>query len=355
VTDGWRVLVTGIAGALAAKLVRRLADDDGVDLIVGVDERLPVHDLGRTRIVRVELTSPVVGSILERERIDTLVHLDIASSPQRRGGRGRARMKEHNVIGTMQLLVAAQRSPYLRTAILKSSTAVYGSDAGNRALFGEDVATEARTGFAKDVIEAEGYARTLARRRDGVVVTVLRFANVLGSQLDSTFARYLALPVIPTVLGYDPRLQLCHTEDAVEVLRQACLDTRPGIYNVAGPGVLYLSQAARMAGRPTFPVPLPMAEGLVGTLRRVGMFTPTDQLRFLEFGRVADISRLRERFGYEPRYSTRETLQAFLDERGVKPLVERSSLERLERRALEFGRAITSGEEDDGWNRTRRR
>jgi UDP-glucose 4-epimerase len=229
--------------------------------------------------------------------------------------------------------------------ILKSTTAVYGADARNRALFGEDVDTEARAGYAKDVIEAEGYARALARRRDGVVVTILRFANLLGSQIDSTFARYLALPVIPTILGYDPRLQLCHTEDAVEVLREACLDTRPGIYNVAGPGVLYLSQAARMAGRPTVPVPLPMVEGVVATLRRAGLGTLTDQLRYLEYGRVADITRLRERFGYEPHYSTRETLQAFLDEQGVKPLVERSSLERLELRALELARAITSGEE----------
>ena len=342
-TDGWRVLVTGIAGVLAARLVRRLADHDGVELVVGVDERLPVHDLGRTRIVRAEVTSPVVGSLLERERIDTLVHLDISSLSQRRGGRNRTR--EHNVIGTMQLLAAAQRSSHLRTVILKSTTAVYGSDARNRALFGEDVDTEARAGHAKDVIEAEGYARALARRRDGVVVTVLRFANLLGSRIDSSFARYLSLPVIPTVLGYDPRLQLCHTDDAVEVLRRACLDTRPGIYNVAGPGVLYLSQAARLAGRPTAPVPLPVVEGMVGVLRRVGLDSPTDQLRYLEFGRVADISRLRTDFGYEPRFGARDTLQAFLDEQGIRPLIDRSSLLRLERRALEFARGITSPEQ----------
>jgi UDP-glucose 4-epimerase len=344
VTDGWRVLVTGIAGVLAAELARRLVDHDGVELVIGVDARLPVHDLGRTRIVRAELASPAIGSILERERIDTLVHLGISSTPQRSGS-GRARMKEHNVIGTMHLLAAAQRASHLRSVVLQSTTAVYGSDARNRALFGEDVATEARAGYAKDVIEAEGYARAFARRRDGVVLTVLRFANLLGCDIDSAFARYLALPVIPTVLGYDPRLQLCHTEDAVEVLRQACLDTRPGIYNVAGPGVLYLSQAARLAGRPTVPVPLPMVEGVVGALRRVGVYVPTDELRYLSYGRVADISRLRERFGYQPRYTARKTLQAFLDEQGIKPLVGQSSLRQLERRALELTRAVTRGEQ----------
>ena len=341
-TDGWRVLVTGIAGVLAARLARRLADHDSVDLVVGVDARLPVHDLGRTRIVRADLTSPVVASVLERERIDTLVHLSISSTPAQPGGLGRTRLREHNVIGTMQLLAAAQRAPHLRSVILKSTTAVYGSDARNRALFGEDVPTEARSGYAKDVLDAEGYARALARHRDGVALTVLRFANLLGDDIDSAFARYLALPVIPTVLGYDPRLQLCHTEDAVEVLRQACLDTRPGIYNVAGPGVLYLSQAARIAGRLTVPVPLPMVGGLARVLGRTGMDVQADQLQYLSYGRVADITRLCERFGYEPRFNARETLRAFLDERGVKPLVEGARVRRLEQRALELARAIAT-------------
>ena len=73
------------------------------------------------------------------------------------------------------------------------------------------------------------------------------------------------------------------------------------------------------------------------------MDVPTDQLRYLEYGRVADITRLRDQFGYEPRYSTRGALRAFLDEQGVKPLVERSSLRRLEERALELTRGIATG------------
>jgi UDP-glucose 4-epimerase len=339
VTDGWRILITGIAGGLAAGLARRLTAHDGVDLVVGIDTLLPAHDLHTTRIVRAELSSPVVGRLLERERIDTLVHLDISATP---GGLGRDR-KEHNVIGTMQLLAAAQRAPRLRTLICKSSTAVYGSDAANRSMFSEEATTHADSGYARDVVEVEGYARAFARRRDDVVLTVLRFANMLGAGIDTPFSRYLAMPVIPTVLGYDPRLQLCHTDDAIEVLYQACLDTRPGIFNVAGPGVLYLSQAARIAGRPTLPVPLPLVDPVARVVRRTRLLdVPTDQLRYLSYGRVADITRLRERFGYEPAYGARATLESFLDEQRIEPVVHPDRLRSLERRALGLVRRMTA-------------
>lgn len=340
-SDGSRILITGIAGGLAARLARRLSEHEGVDLVVGVDTRLPVHDLHTTRVVRADLSSPVVGELLERDGIDTLVHLAISSSPGEHEDRSR---KEHNVIGTMQLLAAAQRASRLRSVVIKSTTAVYGSDAGNRSLFAEDTETHADSGYARDVVEAEGYARTLARRRDGLVVTVLRFANLLGAGIDTPFSRYLALPVIPTVLGYDPRVQLCHTADAVEVLYRACLDTRPGIYNVAGRGVLYLSQAARIAGRPRVPVPLPLVDVVARVIRRTRVLdVPTDQLRYLSYGRVADITRLRERFGYEPEHSTRETLEAFLTEQAITPLIDDARLRSLEGRTLQVVRTLARG------------
>lgn len=338
-SDGWRVLITGIAGTLAATLARRLSDHHGVDRVIGIDTRLPVHDLRRTRIVRAPLSSPVVGELFERERIDTLVHLDITSTAGRSGGR--AHMKERNVIGSMHLLAAAQRAPSLRTVVMRSSTAVYGSDADSQALFGEDTATHASSGYARDCLDAEGYARALARRNPGVVLTVLRFANFLGGGIDSSFARYLSLSVIPTVLGFDPRIQLCHTADAVDIAAQAALDAYPGIYNVAGPGVLYLSQATRIAGRPTAPIPHPLVEPLATMLRRTGRVeVPTDQLGYLSFGRVADISRMRRRFDFEPTYSTRATLETFLSEEGVAPLVTEPRWRDVQRRATDVARGV---------------
>lgn len=326
--QGRRVLVTGIASTLAGMLARDLERRDDVDYLVGVDVREPQHDLSRTEFVRADIRNPLVAKVLAATEVDTVVHTSTLAAPSSVGGR--TRMKELNVIGAMQLLAACQKTETVQKFVLKSSTAVYGSDYSDPALFREQDTprTAPRSGFSRDATEIEGYARSFGRRRRDVTVTVLRFANFLGSQVDSAFAAFFNLPVIPTVLGYDPRLQFCHEDDAVAVLRRAVVEHHPGIYNVAGDGILYLSQCIRRAGRVPVPVPTPLVNGVAGLVRRTNRvdFSP-EQLRFLRFGRVGDIQRLRHDFGYEPQYSTAETFDDFVARRRLRGLGTDESVE----------------------------
>ena len=330
--QGQRVLITGIAGQMAGKLAARLEDDDRIEYIVGVDVHEPPFELGRTEFVRADLRNPLVARIIDSTRVDTVVHLSLTASPSSAGGR--SRMKELNVIGTMQLLAAAQKASRLRKVIVKSTTAVYGSNYADPALFREDVAPGGapRSGYSKDAVEVEGYARAFGRRRQDVLLSILRFANFMGPSVDSPLTSYLALPVVPKVLGYDPRLQLCHSDDAIEVLFRSVVDDHPGIFNVAGPGIIYLSQALRLAGKPAIPVALPFVQGIAQTLRKTGRvdFSP-DQLQFLQFGRVGDITRLRQSFDFEPAYSTRAAFEDFLASGRVSPLVEHETVRGWER------------------------
>jgi UDP-glucose 4-epimerase len=337
VTAGRRVLITGIAGDLAGLVARRLEERDDVLEIVGVDIEEPQHDLRRTEFVRADVRNPIVSRVLEAAAIDTVVHLSTTSVQAEAGGRSRA--KERNVIGAMQLLAACQRSPSMRRFVLKSTTAVYGSDHDDPASFREDTVprTPVQQGFGKDAVEIEGYVRALGRRRKDVDVTVLRFANLLGGRIDSAFHTLFTLPVVPTVLGYDPRLQFCHEDDAVAVLERATVEAHPGIVNVAGPGVLYLSQCVRLAGRIPAPVPVPFVSAVAGALRRARRADVTaDQLRFLRFGRVVDTTRLTEGFGYTPRYSSREAFVDFVQRRRISGLVDRDDVVRLERDVYDF-------------------
>lgn len=330
---GRRVLITGLAGTLAGRLALALEADEDVEYVGGVDLTQPSHELSRTEFIRADLRNPLVAKVIESTRVDTIVHLSVTSEPGAVGGRGR--MKELNVIGTMQMLAAAQRAPRVRTLVVRSSTAVYGSHYRDPALFREDSHPRAvpRGGYTQDVTEVETYTRAFGRRRQDVDTTILRFANVIGPDVHSTTTRYFSLPVIPTVLGYDPRLQLLQVDDAVQVMHESSKGGHPGVYNVAGPGVIYLSQAARMTGRPTVSIPARLTGPLSNVLRPFsGVDFTSEQLPLLQFGRVGAITRLRNEFDFEPRYSTRAALQQFIDSGRVTPVIDRTRLVGLEAR-----------------------
>ena len=130
---------------------------------------------------------------------------------------------------------------------------MYGASNRDPAMFTEDMEPRRapRSGYAKDVAEIEGYVRGFARRRPDVRVTQIRAANVIGPHISSPITSYFRLPVIPTVLGYDPRLQFLHEDDLIGVLRHAVMTDVAGTFNVAGDGILMLSQAVRRLQRAT--------------------------------------------------------------------------------------------------------
>lgn len=333
---GQRVLITGISGHVASKLARRLEQDDGVDYVVGVGLEEPSLDLERTEYVRADIRNPLTVKVLQTTEVDTVVHLHILTSPS---GIGRSQMKEMNVIGTMQLLGACQRAEKVAKVVMKSTTAVYGADPWDPAMFTEGMSSrsEPRHGYTKDAVEIERYARGFVRRRPEVSLTTLRFANFMGPEIETAFTRYFTLPLVPTAMGYDPRLQFIHEDDAVEVLYRAIREEHPGVYNVAADGVVLLSQALRLVGKPSVPVVLPLAAPIASALRRFGAVDfATDQLRFLLYGRVADNTRLNKEFGYRPRFSTREALIDFARGRRMSGLVSEQQMAEWERDLYAF-------------------
>lgn len=316
------VLVTGVARQLAGRFVRRVQREPEVERVVAVDAVPPEHDLGDAEFVRADIRQPMIGKVLARTRADTVVHLDVSGTAL--GSAGRAQVKETNVIGTMQLLGACQKAPAVRRLVVKSTTSVYGSAPRDAAVFTETTPAKSLPtgGFAKDAVEVEGYVRGFARRRPDVAVAVLRFANILGPNADTPLAEYFDLPVLPTVLGYDPRLQFVHEDDVEDVLLVATLEARrgtlnSGTFNIAGDGVLLLSQTARRLGKPTVPVLLPAVTWLGRMLRTAGVTDFShEQIRLLTHGRVVDTREMRETLGFSPRYTTAETFAAFAEARG---------------------------------------
>ena len=330
------VLVTGVSRYLGGRLASLLQADPTVEKVIGVDVVPPRGDLGRTEFVRADIRNPIIAKVIAASRVDTVVHMNVIATPF--GAGGRTAMKEINVIGTMQLLAACQKAPTVRKLVVKSTTAVYGSSSRDPALFTEDMEPRKlpRSGYAKDAFEVEGYVRGFGRRRPDVDVTMLRFTNFIGPRIDTPLTRYFSLPLVPRVLGFDPRVQFCHEDDGVEVLRRATLEDHTGTFNVGGEGVLLLSQAIRRAGRVSVQVPSPTVSVVGSVFRRAGLvdFSP-EQMDFLQFGRGVDTSRLRTQFGYQPGYSTPQAFDDFVAGRGLRRYVDPATVTRAEQTVLD--------------------
>ncbi len=331
------VVVTGVSRFIAAHVAARLAADPAIGRVVGVDATEPPAYLAPL-LDEVELISAgpgTTGPAIAELAADVVAHLDVLTAPDGRSG-GRTAMKEHNVIGTMQLLAACQQAPRLRKLVLRSSTAAYGASFRDPAVFTEETEPRQvpRGGFARDILDIEGYVRGFRRRRPDVTVTVLRFAPFLGSRADTTLTRYFAMPVVPTVLGRDPRLQFVHVDDALEVLHRSIVEDHPGTYNVAGPGVLALSQAIRRAGRIPLPVVEPGLSTAAAFARSIGRRGfGLDQVDLFVHGRVVDTSALIEEYGFTPR-STAAAFDDFLRGHALGALAGPDRLVAAERAVL---------------------
>ena len=329
---GRKVLITGVSHLLGLRLAKRLEEDDTVESVIGVDLAEPVIPIKKLDFVRADIRSPLIARVLESTQVDTIVHTNLTSAPRSFGGR--SAMKENNVIGTLQLLAAAQRAQRVKHVVMKSSAAVYGSEPGEPSIIPENHAGKQvqLAGYAKDCAEAETYARDFGRRRPDVNLVILRTQNVAGPTVRTSITDYLSLPVVPSAFGFDPRLQLLHEEDAVDALYAAMSADSKGIFNIAAEGVVYLSQATRLLGKTELPLIPITARFTADLLRRFGIIDfPTDQLKLILYGRVLNIRRARDVLGYAPRYTTKQTLLDFRDHRSAEDVVGDSTRPTWER------------------------
>ena len=311
--SGRRVLITGVATRLGTELARRLERDPSVEYIAGLDVRPPRARLERTDFIDADIRSPVIGKLIPQCEVDTVVHNQIVRQPG--GGIAPRAMHDINVIGTLQLLAACEQSPSIKAVVVRGSAGIYGAEPAAPQFYTEEMALlyPLRTRFQRDVGEIENYFEGYSRRHPEVVCTMLRYQPSLGPGTDSQVTRYLSAPLVPTFLGFDPRLQFVHEADGLEALLAAIRNPVRGAVNVAAPGTIGLTKMLRLAGKVSVPIPARTFAMSVNAGRRIGMpsISP-DFRRLLRFGRAVDITRLVDEVGYTPRYSATAAVEDYV-------------------------------------------
>jgi UDP-glucose 4-epimerase len=163
------------------------------------------------------------------------------------------------------------------------------------------------------VAEIENYFETHSRRYPDVTCTMLRYQPAIGRSLATQITRYLSQPVCPTYLGFDPRIQLVHEDDALDALIAAIRTPVRGAVNVAARGTIGLARMIHAARAKRFPIAGPLFGPLTGAGRRLGLDAYSDDFRrLLRYGRGVDIGRLERELGHSPRYSTVEAVESWV-------------------------------------------
>lgn len=313
------IAITGLRTFLGHRLAERLHAHDGKLQLVGIDLRRPYRLEGRVRFHRVDLTDPTadgrLAEVFERERVDTVVHAAFRSLPTP----DLEEDHELETIGSLHVLHACAARK-VRRIVLASSTMLYGPRPDNPNFLTEAHPLRGHPGAhnVQNRVETEALVEEWRRRHPDTEVSVLRPCWIVGPSYWDAVTRYLARPVVPTLLGYDPLFQFVHEEDVLNAFLCAVLEGRPGVYNVVGRGVLPLSTLLHSAGKTVLRIPAPLLYRLRYWPSQAQTGDPPegfyDYLRFLW---VADGERGYDAFG-EPIYSTQEAWLSFVASRRMR-------------------------------------
>lgn len=306
-----RLLVTGAAGYLGEFVAHRGVERNA--RVLGLDVRRPGSGWpDAADFERQDVTGPALIARVREFSPDVVVHLAWIFDPTH----DRDVERRVDLEGTVNVFRAAVEAG-ARRIVYPSSTTSYGIHPGRTDPFVEADGPTPNAGYSYAFFKAR-VEEWLPRFREGcpeIELVVLRACIVIGPRIRNVVSRLTELPMMPRVAGHDPPLQFLHEIDAEELLWWAVTAAPPGTYNAAGDGLVSYSEICRAAGR----VDVPLPAWLLAPLTALGWHLrllpfPPGLLDYIRYPWVADTTALK-RAGFDPRFSTREALQSYLDSR----------------------------------------
>ncbi len=320
---GVTVAVTGPTGEIGVSAVTALEREPAVDAIVGMSRR-PFDPSSRGWVK----TTYRQGDVLDRDAVDALVaeadvviHLAFSIMGSREES---ARINLRGSRNVFEATVAAQRP---RRLVYTSSVAAYGYHSDNPVPLTEDVPARGSDEHYYSAQNAACEAMLTEITRNSPLETfVLRPCIVAGpsatamadampwNQLPGPLRAVVkAVPILKPVVP-DPGLvlQLVHHDDvAVAIALAATTPAPPGVYNIAGDGVVTVADVARALGGRPVRVPAVAASAASAAISRVPLVPA--MLEWLHGARtsvVMDTTKARSQLGWQPLHSSAETLAA---------------------------------------------
>lgn len=313
------VLVDGVTGYWGRRVAEQLLLRDDVH-VIGLDAEFPEEPIKELDFIQADIRNPLLVDLLREEQVDTICHLAFEEST-----RSSESAFDLNVMGTMKVCGAAAEAK-VHKLIYMSSTLVYGAEPGNSAFLREEHALNGKRSYAyvRDRVETEGFLNGFRAQVPDVILTVLRFAHIVGPKCDTPLTRFLREETAPLLMGFDPMMQLIHEDDVVNAIIQAIDNDVPGTFNVAADKPLPLMKLVGLSGKLPLPVLHPLAYAAISV---AGTNLAPIDLNYLRYPCVGDLRRMREELDFTPQYTAEEALREFAAQQRLRQyLPEESAL-----------------------------
>lgn len=306
-TDGLRVLVTAGSSRLGALVVTALERRSEVQTVIAVDDRPPGAPFARAEFVRLGPDLVQLPRIVRGAGVDVLVDVRAAAAIAPLSERA---LTGHGAVTERVATACTEAGSPVRRLVTVGSVHRHGWDRDLPAFLTEDaeVPDRPRGALARALAEIERAAADAAADRPGLELTTVRIADPVGPAGSGILQAADRLPLLPTVLGFDPPVQVVHEEDAAAAVAHVVGGRLDGTYLVAADGTLALTEALRILGRAHAPVLPPWGTGVIaGVLARAGLGGAHELAGQLRRGRGIDNRRLKAT-GFTYRSTSREAL-----------------------------------------------
>ncbi len=316
--QGLRVLVTGALGYLGRLTLKALAADPGpIRAIVAIDIQPQKKADGEAAVehIKMDVRDPELAALCRSRNIDTIVHLAALVTPGKNSDRDQAYSVD--VLGTANVLQACSKAAVTHI-VITSSGAAYGYHADNPTWIDETDPLRGNPSFAyadhKRQIE-DMLAKT-REQQPHINQLILRPGTILGQTAQNQITALFDKRVILGLWGSTTPFVFVWDQDVATVIKQGVHLRKTGVYNLAGDGVLTLSEIASRLHKPYVSLPAGVVQIGLYLLNQLGLtqYGP-EQVDFLRFRPVLSNRRLKTEFGYTPEKTTSETFDYFLSAR----------------------------------------
>ncbi len=300
-----RVLLTGSSGALGQMIARKLADSFQV---IGVDRRAFPKKPSHVEVLNLDLRRKSAFVALKKKAPHCIVHIGVIRNPLKH--RDNSNAYHFNLETTTQLLKLAEQLE-VRKFVFLSSANLYGPSARSSGFLQEDAALHGadRSPEIRDLVALDMMIQSFFWKMPHIETVILRPVHIVGAELNNAPSRYLRLQHVPTLLGYDPMIQLVHASDVTEAVKLSLDNSTRGIFNITGESQAPLSRLIQALGKTAIPLPEFAIRTALKTAFRYRLSSyPPGELDHLKYTCLVDGKRAHAELKYKPEYTLMQSL-----------------------------------------------